>query len=294
MTTETLAEWTPSWDKPIGTLIESFTYFDRDFVAVLQAQLLALHRAENKLNLFAVLNDGAQGIAKKLETLGVPRNAVVLAHADVDSNKGMPREVPPFGLIAKIIGFVTPEVCDQLLIVQAAARILKNSNLSLDNTPSLKDALDSPLYAHVGNNDKEPQELQSAQAYAHLALIHQSLVKETAALDIKYDGAYRRAAYASIAHDLLEKARDTLQKLGVEDAVKNIDAVLTEFSPMPKEHNPATAMTRQIAWAHHELIGDDRSDEVIRQVSIMQNRTHLALGNNNGSGAPGNDPKLTL
>lgn len=295
MTTEQLAVWAQSWDKPIGALIESFTHFDRDFVATLQAQLLALHRADDKLDLFALLNQGPRNIALKLEERGVQRNAVITALADVDAHNGMPRGVPPFGLIAKLVELVTPEICDQLLVVQAAARIVKNAGLTLEASPSLKDALDRPLYAPVGNNDKEPQELRAAQAYAHLALIHQSLVKETAALDMKYDGAFRRAAYTSIAHDILEKARDTLQKLGVDDAVKNIDAALPEFSPMPQEHNPAAMMMSQIAWAHHELIGDNRDEETFRQVSIIHKRTLIASGyTDQGNGTAIGTPKHTL
>lgn len=311
MTAEHLTEWAQSWDKPIGTLIERFVDFDRDFVAVLQAQLLTIHRAgtgENlfksahdstadakNTDLFALLRTGASGIGLKLQELAINHNNVSLARADVDKGKGMPRKVPPFGLIAKSIGFVTIEICDQLLVAQAAARMLLNSRLNLENVPSLNDALNSNLFAHIGKNDKEPQELQIAQSYAHLALIHQALIKEAPIYSgARYDAAYRQMAYASIAHGILEKAHETLAILGVSGAAESIDSVLSDFVLPPEEHNPVSVINSQITWLHHDLIAGNIDDpQRQHEASIIESRMRIISGIQGNGTAPG-APKHTL
>lgn len=282
MSFEKTTEWAQSWDKPIGALIDSFTDFDRDFVAVLQAQLLTIHRAgtgENlfksahdstddakNTDLFALLKTGASGIGLKLKELAINHNNVPLARADVDKGKGMPREVPPFGLIAKSIGFVAPEVCDQLLIAQAAARILKYSQARDADIPAVHDAVNEKIFSFIGKNDKEPPALQEAQSYAHLALVHRALAKQ-AGVEAGFD-------YSPITRVLVTECGAALSSLGMKNAADHATAIV---SALPLNETMADAKFRLATGISmlHPPMREGNVVEFTQQANIIHHRMLL-------------------
>lgn len=211
------------WDQPIGGLISRFFDFDRNFdrnnVAHLQAQLLAIYEAEQgrteKTNLFALSQND---IADKVAQLSIPQSAIETARAKIDAGCGMPGGVPAFGLIAKNHGFVASEICDALLIAQAGARITLYGNFAAGRHDAVLPAIEDRLFAFVGQNANEPPVLQAAQAAAHMASIY-------AAMNQQLGQPMTNGRFATLGQLYAGYARDLLAILGQDEASEELNFI---------------------------------------------------------------------
>lgn len=215
-----------SWNQPIGGLIAQFIDFDRDAVADLQAQLLAIQTHEastdaEKTDLFRLrLND----ISSKIDDLAIDEKAIADARAVVDSGQGMPGGVPPLGLIAKMHGFVDFATCDTLLSAQAGARTILYADADNDALPGASEAVNDRLFAFVGKSDKEPAELVEAQSVAHMALMHRAMRAERG-LDPLTNELNALGTHA------LAAAQEKLHGLSQLDAAAELTEILSDNAP---------------------------------------------------------------
>lgn len=231
-----LDKWIKSWDRPIGALIEDFVDFDKETVAQIQAELLALHKQQQETilspqeqtNLFNLLGQGRDAILSSLEEWSIGEDNIAAARKEVDSAVGMPAAVPSFGMIAKISRMVDTAVCDELLTVQAAARIIKHISMDPRNAPSLDDAANDRVYGFIGKNKYEPSSLVEAQCYAHISLIYKA-AQGSGTQDPATD-----ERLASVANTILHASAERLQAMGIEDAALDIEqSALRPLSDMP-------------------------------------------------------------
>lgn len=232
-----LQDWVASWDQPIGALIEKYVEFDRNYVATLQAQLLAIHSIETKVglptesrhDLFKLAAQGPSEIDAVLSSRGISAEDIAAARAIVDAGQGMPREVPPFGLIAKMNGLVSKEVCDELLTVQAAARIIRFSTMAIEDIPALDTAAQDKRFAFIGKNtsDKEPAYLETAQSYAHLVLLNRAVEKHAGYIGHDYN-------FSTVAKDILGYSIPRLHFYNIPAAAQSVETAIAEIPPVTR------------------------------------------------------------
>lgn len=216
MKTDRMQQIIEKFNRPLGVLIDEFVSFDREAVADIQAKMLAIRTAEIEFDIpeneRADLSKlSSDGIAVKLKEYAIDEAGIATAREKVDSHQGMPKGVPPFGLIAKNHGFVAPAVCDALLTAQAGARIFAYCRSGIDKHPDTAiEAVNSPLFANIGQYG-EPIELQAAQAAAHLCLINHAVSKQW-----QVDPAFS-PEFNALGARAIQNAREALTAQGQPD-----------------------------------------------------------------------------
>ncbi len=172
-----------------GELISEFIPFEKDKVIDFQTGLLSLSLSEankapkEKTNLFGIRNE--DDLKNKLLASSVSPMLRKQASKTVISGQGMPRDVPPMGLIAVTLGLVSNDVKNELMACQAANRTIcaledwDKLEPSVENIDkNLYDQRDKGKQARhfIGGFGKDPQSLVAAQSINHMGDILSSLI----------------------------------------------------------------------------------------------------------------------
>ncbi len=172
-----------------GELISAFIPFDKTPAINFQTGLLSLSISEaskepkDRTNLFSIKN--ADELQEKLSRSAVSPIIRKQAYETVISGKGMPRDVPPMGLIAVTLGLVSNDLKNELMTCQAANRTINSLESWGKTEPSIEslnnniyDARDAskPARHFIGGFGKDPQSLVAAQATNHMGDILCSLI----------------------------------------------------------------------------------------------------------------------
>jgi hypothetical protein len=175
-------------NKPTAALIADVVRFDKDKALDLQARLLAIHKAEADLpreaqqDLYGIRDEAK--LTTALKKAGVTDAGIAEAHADVVSEKGMPRAVPMLGMVATSFRLVSNDIKNALMAAQAGERTIRAGELMggmrADALPAALDHLlpgtvidarnpAEPARGFIGKFKDDPPNLVAAQAIHHLA-----------------------------------------------------------------------------------------------------------------------------